>query len=55
MDYVNEINLALKDLQEVTIVATYGNTKKLTAVMERLANIAEAMKNANSKEAALDE
>lgn len=55
MDYITEINEALRELQEVTVVATYGNTKKLSNVMERLANIAETMKKATNKEAALDE
>ena len=53
--YINEINLILQDLQQVTVVATYGNTKKLTNVIERLINMADAMRKAGSKEAALDE
>ena len=55
MDYISEINSILQDLQQVTVVATYGNTKKISNVIERLIAMADAMKKAGSKEAALDE
>lgn len=53
--YINEINLILQELQQVTVVATYGNTKKISTVIERLVSLADAMKKNDSKEAALDE
>ena len=49
----------LKLLQELEVVAKYGNIKKLTTAMEGLLGIANAMREVNtepiSKEAALDE
>ena len=53
--YISEINSILQELQQVTVVATYGNTKKISTVIERLINMADAMRKAGSKEAALDE
>ena len=53
--YINEINGILQELQQVTVVATYGNTKKISTVIERLIGMADAMKKEGSKEAALDE
>lgn len=55
MDYIAEINSILTAIQEITVLATYGNTKKLSDVMERLVRMADAMKKDTSKEAALDE
>ncbi len=54
MDYTAEINTILKDLQELSIPATYGNVKKMLSVMERLAAMADALKASESKEAAFD-
>ena len=55
MDYISEINGILQDLQQVTVVATYGNTKKICTAIERLVAMADAMKKEGSTEAALDE
>ena len=58
MDYIAELDKVLKTLQELEVVAKYGNIKKLTSVMEDLLAIAQALREANtptSKEAALDE
>ena len=44
MDYVAEIDKVLKDMQDITVVATYGNTKKLSTCMERLVAIADDLK-----------
>ena len=55
MDYISQIDSILQDLQQVTVVATYGNTKKISTVIERLINMADAMRKEGSKEAALDE
>ena len=51
MDYVAEIDKVLKDLQEITVVATYGNTKKLSNSMERLVALADELRKIK-KEAA---
>ena len=58
MDYIAELDKVLKTLQELEVVAKYGNIKKLTSAMEGLLAIAQALREANapsSKEAALDE
>ena len=59
MDYIAELDKVLKLLQELEVIAKYGNIKKLTTAMEGLLGIANAMREANaaptSKEAALDE
>ncbi len=58
MDYIAELDKVLKTLQELEVVAKYGNIKKLTSAMEGLLAIAQALRDANtpsSKEAALDE
>ena len=58
MDYIAELDKVLKTLQEIEVVAKYGNIKKLTTAMEGLLAIANALREANnpaSKEAALDE
>lgn len=58
MDYIAELDKVLKMLQELEVVAKYGNIKKLTAAMEGLLAIANALREENtpaSKEAALDE
>ena len=34
MDYIAELDKVLKMLQELEVVAKYGNIKKLTAAME---------------------
>lgn len=58
MDYIAELDKVLKTLQEIEVVAKYGNIKKLTTAMEGLLAIANALREENtpaSKEAALDE
>ena len=55
MDYIAEIDKVLKELQEIEVTAKYGNIKKLSNAMEHLVAIADAMRKADSKEAALDE
>lgn len=44
MDYVAEINKVLQDLQDMTVVTSYGNVKKLSRCMERLVAIADDLK-----------